>query len=76
MLGLSEDFAKMVQKTIQHEMIDQENFSIVIESVMNKILPNNTVEALWLGFALARSYEVAKAKHMHQALLEALKGNR
>lgn len=50
--GLPEDYPKRVKKAIEHAAIDQSGTAEMLEEVMNKLQPKNTVEAAYIGYVL------------------------
>lgn len=76
-LGLSPDYPERVQKAIEHAAIEHDNSGHMLEEIMNKIRPKNTVEAAFVGYCLGiwthDKWCEIRGKKVIAALIEHLK---
>ena len=56
--GISEERFEEIVKGIQHAKIDADNVLETFENALNKLDPKNMVEAAFIGFSIAKIYEV------------------
>lgn len=57
-LGLTEEFADYVIKTLRMEQINQEKVTQTWEATFNQILPNNAMEAFFIGWSARVIYDL------------------
>jgi len=68
-LGLSQDFCDNVIKTLRVEEIKQKKVTETWEETFNQILPNNAMEAFFIGWSARALYDM---NHGGGNLMEAL----
>lgn len=73
LLGLSSDFSDMVMKTVKKECIDCDTWGQAIENTFNKVLPNNAIEAFWIGWVAAKMYDHNDQQAKIQNLMDMLR---
>jgi hypothetical protein len=56
-LGLTDDFADHVSKIMRIAEIENKNWVYAWEDAFNKILPQNAMEAFYIGWVAAKMYE-------------------
>jgi hypothetical protein len=56
-LGLSQEFCDNVIKTLRIEEVKQEKVSETWEATFNQILPNNAMEAFFIGWSARAFYD-------------------
>ena len=60
-LGLDDDFANMVIKTLRIAEIEHKKYTESWEDAINKILPQNAMEAFYVGWIANKMYERHKS---------------
>ena len=50
--GLPDGYPQAVKKAVQHAAIDNAGTGAIMEDVLNRMKPKNTVEAAYIGYAV------------------------
>lgn len=76
-LGIAPDYPDRVRKAIEHAAIDHDTTGAMLEEIMNRIKPKNTVEAAFVGYCLGiwthDKWCEMRGKKMISALIDHLK---
>ena len=70
-MGISEERFDEIVKTIRHAQIDGDNVLETIEITLNKLDPKNIVEAMFIGYSIAKCIDAN-----HNPLLRVLQAMR
>jgi len=66
-MGISEERFDEIVKAIRHAQVDGDNVLDTIEITLNKLDPKDIVEAMFIGYSIAKCYE-AEANPMLRML--------
>ncbi len=68
LLGLAEGFSDEVIKTLKIAEIEHTTYTQMWEDAFNKLLPQNAMEAFYIGWIAAKMYEQKNANPLEQMM--------